>query len=102
MTTPGRAQAIRLTGWIAIDSEELRRLAALLDEHRVRTLAESGCLEFSVRPSPTHPDRLLVDERFVDRAAFDDHQRRTADSAWGVATRHLRRNYTISDDTLGP
>ncbi|GAA3714280.1 putative quinol monooxygenase [Gordonia hankookensis] len=93
---PRRGAEIRLTGWILVPAEERERVDTLLEQHCRLTLAEAGCVAFSVTPSPDHPDRLTVEECFTDRAAFDAHQRRTATSEWGVATGHLHREYTIA------
>ncbi|WAC55433.1 putative quinol monooxygenase [Gordonia sp. SL306] len=96
--TPRRGGEIRLTGWILVPAEERERVHALLERHCRLTLAEPGCVAFSVTPSPDPPDRMTVDECFTDQAAFDAHQRRIATSEWGVATRHLHREYTITTD----
>ncbi len=86
---------VRLGGWIDVPPEDLDRLSPLLDEHIRLTRAEPGCLAFSVTPDPADPCRLNVTERFRDRAAFEAHQRRTATSPWGLATRHIERHYEI-------
>jgi quinol monooxygenase YgiN len=88
---------VTLTGWIAIPAGEQDRVLPLLDEHVRLTRAEPGCLAFAVTRTPEHPERFAVAERFRDREAFDAHQRRSAASPWGAATRHLRRNYRIED-----
>ncbi|MGC4963548.1 putative quinol monooxygenase [Gordonia sp. DT101] len=89
---------VRLTGWILVPVEERALVDALLERHRRLTLAEPGCVAFSVTPSPDHPDRMMVAECFTDRDAFDAHQRRAATSEWSAATRHLHREYTITTD----
>jgi quinol monooxygenase YgiN len=86
---------VALTGWITVPPGELARLRPLLDEHIRLTLAEPGCLAFAVTPNAENSARLEVTDRFRDRAAFEAHQRRTAASAWGAATRHLERRYRI-------
>ncbi|MYR05608.1 antibiotic biosynthesis monooxygenase [Gordonia sp. SID5947] len=94
-TRPSRE--VHLTGWLLVPAERRARVDALLEEHRRLTLAEPGCIEFSVTPSADHADRMMVAERFTDRGAFDAHRRRAAESEWGVATRDLHREYTIDD-----
>ena len=61
------------------------------------TLAEPGCLSFTVVPMP---DGLTwaVDETFADRAAFQAHQARTMASDWARATVHIPRSYQIVED----
>jgi quinol monooxygenase YgiN len=86
---------IVLTGWIAFPSTERDELRPLLDEHIRLTRAEPGCLAFNVVESREDPTRLDVAETFRDRADFDAHQRRTAGSAWGAATSHLKRHYRV-------
>jgi quinol monooxygenase YgiN len=90
---------LTLTGSLMIPAAEQERLLPLLAEHIGLTRAEPGCLAFSVTPHPGDPTRFDVAERFNDRAAFDAHQLRTAASAWGEATRHLRRDYRIEAGT---
>ena len=87
--------AVALRGWVEVPPRELAELSPLLDEHVRLTRAEPGCLAFEVTPGD---GRLDVAERFRDRAAFDAHQRRTAASAWGAATRHLPRHYRIEEE----
>jgi quinol monooxygenase YgiN len=74
--------------------EDARLVERLLPEHIRLTLAEPGCLSFTVRPVE---DGLIwaVDETFSDRAAFQAHQARTVASHWGRATAHIPRSYQI-------
>lgn len=87
---------VTLTGWIAVPPAEAERLRPLLEEHIRLTREEPGCLAFEVSRNRVDPGRLDVAERFRDRAALDDHQRRVAESAWGAATRHLLRHYRVA------
>jgi quinol monooxygenase YgiN len=89
---------VGLRGWITIPPAEQDRLLPLLAEHGRLTRAEPGCLAFAVTPSADDPALFQVVERFRSRAAFQAHQRRAAASPWGVASRHLRRDYTIERD----
>lgn len=72
--------------------------AALVHQHlslHVRlTDAEPGCVSFKVRPAG---DSLvwLVEEEFVDVAAFEAHQARVAASEWGLMTAGIERRYVV-------
>jgi quinol monooxygenase YgiN len=86
---------IRLTGTLSCATQEDAALVKrLLPEHMRLTLAEPGCLSFTVLPMD---DGLTwtVDETFADRAAFQAHQARTVASDWGRATTHIPRSYQI-------
>ena len=75
----------------ALDVEVVRQY---LPRHIELTLAEPGCVSFTV--VPTSDERVWqVDERFVDEAAFEVHQRRVAASEWGHATAGIERDYII-------
>ena len=84
-----------LQGYMEVPPERLAAVAGALPDHIALTRAEPGCLAFDVTPSPDHPDRFLVSEIFVDRAAFDAHQARGTASAWAEVTAGLPRHYTI-------
>jgi len=89
---------VTLTGFLICRSlEEADRAAALLPEHIRLTRAEPGCLVFEVVRSMSDPIRFAVREVFVDRAAFDAHQARVADSDWGRATRGIGRDYVLTE-----
>lgn len=75
------------------DAEIVR---TMLPEHIRLSRAEPGCLTFSVTPS-ADPLIWLLDESFVDRAAFEAHQARTRASAWFAATRALKREVRVSE-----
>lgn len=95
---------IRLTGRLCCATvQDAALVSRLLADHIRLTLAEAGCLEFSVTPLP---DGLtwVVEERFADRPAFQAHQARAAGSAWGRDTAHIPREYRIIDtsDVPGP
>ena len=75
------------------DAEIVR---TMLPEHIRLSGAEPGCLTFSVTPS-ADPLIWLLDESFVDRAAFEAHQARTRASAWFAATRALGRDFHVEE-----
>jgi quinol monooxygenase YgiN len=89
---------IRLSGSLSCASQDDAALVKrLLPEHMRLTLAEPGCLSFTVLPTD---DGLswTVDETFADRAAFQAHQARTLASDWGRSTAHIPRSYQIAED----
>ena len=43
------------------------------------------------------PERFDVAERFRDRAGLEAHRARTAASPWGLATRHIARNFQLAE-----
>jgi quinol monooxygenase YgiN len=89
---------IRLSGsLIRRTHAEARAVAMALPDHIRLTRAEAGCISFDVTPT-TDPFIWQVSETFVDRAAFDAHQTRTAASDWATLTAGITRDYTISDE----
>jgi quinol monooxygenase YgiN len=92
---------VRLTGSFRCATlEDSALVKRLLPEHIRLTLAEAGCLSFTVLPQA---DGLTwaVDETFADRAAFTAHQQRTAASDWGRATPHIPRSFRIDERSSG-
>ena len=86
---------IRLTGTLSCATQEDAALVKrLLPEHMRLTLAEPGCLSFTVLPM-NEGLTWAVDETFADRASFDGHQARTVASDWGRTTAHIPRSYQI-------
>jgi len=67
-----------------------------LPEHIRLTRAEASCLEFDV--TETAPGVFSVSERFTERAAFEAHQTRTRASAWWLATGHMTRDFTLTEE----
>lgn len=93
------AGAIRLSGHlICTSSEEIDTIRNYLPEHIRLTRSEPGCLSFEVTQT-VDPIIWRVEERFADRATFEAHQARTRASTWGTATRAIRREYEISEDS---
>ncbi|GAL33648.1 arginase [Vibrio maritimus] len=72
-----------LKGHIEVPENELSVVIEALQNHKALTRAEPGCLVFSVEQDANQPTRFIVYEEFVDKAAFDHHQARVADSDWG-------------------
>lgn len=89
--------SLRLSGNLICRNEsEVDVVRRFAPDHIELTRSEPGCLAFVVEPTE---DALVwrVDERFVDRDAFDAHQARVVASAWGSATAHLQRHYEIEE-----
>ena len=93
--TPLEGPEVTLSGELrCADAAERERVLAHLPAHLALTRAEPGCLGFDV-DATDDPLVWRVEERFVDEAAFDAHQRRVAASAWGTATAGIERRYEI-------
>jgi len=86
---------IRLTGYIDVPADRLDAVSEALVEHLRLTRAEPGCESFDV--TPAGGGRLAVDELFVDRAAFEAHQARSAASEWAQVSAGLERSYRIEE-----
>ena len=84
---------VMLDGFIQVPPEHLDAVNALLKDHIRLTLAEPGCISFSVTPHPETKGRFVVSEVFEDQTAFDAHQKRAAGSEWGVFTKGFFRLY---------
>lgn len=87
---------VALTGrLVCVNADEAAVVQRFLADHIRLTRAEPGCLRFDVVQTS---DALVwqVDEAFVDRAAFDAHQARTATSPWAGATAGIRRDFRIT------
>lgn len=87
---------VRLSGrLICASADQAAIVRHHLPEHVRLTLAEPGCLSFSVRETGD-PLVWQVEEHFASRPAFEAHQARTRASAWGQATAAIRRAYTVT------
>ncbi|MCX7559892.1 antibiotic biosynthesis monooxygenase [Sulfitobacter sp. F26204] len=86
---------VTLSGVLRCATEaEAARVRAALDSHIQLTRAEAGCVSFDVTATD---DPLIwnVIEEFTDKAAFELHQSRAAQSDWAVQTNGIERNYQI-------
>ena len=89
---------ITLEGFLRCSCLEASQIVAdNLPEHQQLSLAEAGCLRFSVTRTD---DPLIwrVEEAFIDREAFTFHQQRVAASEWGSKTAGIIRDYTITEE----
>ena len=85
-----------LQGYIEVPKGSLDAVLRELPIHIRLTLQEQGCLEFEVAQMPDNPCRFSVYERFKDRASFEAHQLRTADSKWAKITGAATRDYRVT------
>lgn len=86
---------IRLSGQLVCrDGDEAAIVLQHLPLHISLTRTEPGCVSFEVQQTD---DPLIwqVEERFIDKAAFDAHQARVAASEWGHVTLGIERRYSI-------
>lgn len=89
---------VRLSGrLICATADEAATVRRCLPAHLALTRAEPGCMAFSVTETDD-PMVWRVEERFVDRAAFEAHQSRTTGSDWAAQTRLIRRDYRVTEE----
>lgn len=86
-----------LEGYIVVPEDDLKAVTAALPTHIELTRKEVGCLQFEVTPKPGSPNVFTVYEVFVDRFAFESHQQRVRESAWGAITGQVERHYEIRE-----
>lgn len=83
-------------GTITCEPEDLEMFRDAVGQHEALTIAEAGCLEFSITQSSQGSCEFQVRERFVDQAAFDAHTARTRASEWWGLTKHIPRQLNHS------
>jgi quinol monooxygenase YgiN len=88
---------IVLTGYILVPEADLEAVKQALPEHIKNTLAESGCIFFEITPDNKDPCRFNVHEVFKDKASFEHHQERAADSEWGSISARVARYYEVTE-----
>ncbi|MBE3654955.1 putative quinol monooxygenase [Vibrio navarrensis] len=86
---------VTLEGFILVPESDLELVKNELVNHKRLTLDESGCITFSVIENPENPLRFDVYEEFVDKVAFEQHQKRVKASHWGKVTVNVERHYEI-------
>ncbi|NVJ53825.1 MAG: antibiotic biosynthesis monooxygenase [Campylobacteraceae bacterium] len=84
-----------LKGFILVPQSELELVKKELIIHKNLTLKEEGCITFSVTENIDNPLRFEVYEEFVDKVAFEEHQKRVKASKWGKVTANVTRHYEI-------
>lgn len=88
---------IKLSGQLKCeDLQQATLVERYIGEHRRLTREEPGCLSFNVIAT-VDPLIWNVDELFSSKETFEAHQRRTKNSAWGIETRHIAREYQITE-----
>jgi quinol monooxygenase YgiN len=85
-----------LQGFIVVPDSDLEVVKRELVIHKKLTLNETGCLTFTVIPDEVNLHKFSVYEKFVNQAAFDNHQARVKLSKWGEVTKNVERHYKIS------
>ena len=86
---------VTLKGFIIVPEKDLSLIQEELINHKNLTHSEPGCLVFEVTQSEINPNRFDVYEEFVNKAAFDSHQKRVKNSYWGEVTVNVERHYEI-------
>lgn len=86
-----------LKGHITVSAEDLLAVLEELPRHIALTREEEGCLQFDVEQSSQGPRIFSVHEVFADRLAFDLHQLRARNSAWGKVAVNVERRYTVTE-----
>ncbi|EJK2117020.1 antibiotic biosynthesis monooxygenase [Vibrio navarrensis] len=86
---------VTLKGFILVPEPDLELVKNELVNHKRLTLDEPGCITFSVIENPETPLRFDVYEEFVDKVAFEQHQKRAKASRWGKVTVNVERHYEI-------
>ncbi|EJL6396809.1 antibiotic biosynthesis monooxygenase [Vibrio navarrensis] len=86
---------VTLKGFILVSEPDLELVKNELVNHKRLTLDEPGCITFSVIENPENPLRFDVYEEFVDKVAFEQHQKRVKASRWGKVTVNVERHYEI-------
>lgn len=84
-----------LCGYVIVPALELDMLKTAMKEHIRLTLAEPGCVEFTLTEDKTDHCKYSLYEEFVDRDAFDFHQKRTRESKWHTVSRNIERHFSI-------
>ena len=85
-----------MKGYVLIPEPELESVMEELPIHITKTKAEKGCLIFDVSRDASQQNKLNVYEEFLDKASFENHQKRVSDSKWGEVTKNCDRHYEIT------
>jgi len=89
---------IVITGKIVCSENDLEMVRREVTAHIRLSRAETGNLHFDIFAAADDPCTFEVRERFVDRATFDAHTRRTRASTWWQKTGHIPRQLTITEE----
>lgn len=88
---------IQLTGFILVDDKDMPAIVNELDRHIALTRQEVGCLMFDVEQDAKNKNKFHVKEEFINREAFEYHQKRVAASNWGKVSVNVERHYQICE-----
>lgn len=88
---------IVLRGHIVVPLHDLERVLQALPTHVELTRNEPGCLTFEVTQDTEDSTIFHVYEEFIDRQAFESHQRRVRTSRWGQVSASVERHYNIHE-----
>tara|TARA_R110002126_G_scaffold54793_5_gene148055 strand:+ start:466 stop:747 length:282 start_codon:yes stop_codon:yes gene_type:complete len=88
---------IILEGHIVVAGGDLPAVTSALPTHIQLTRQEAGCLCFEVTQNPNAENIFFVYEEFIDRAAFEKHQRRLRSSEWGRVAANVQRHYQVRE-----
>lgn len=91
-----KTRHVRLTGRLVCrNASDIELVQTHLAEHVRLTRTEPGCVSFEVFQSE---DPLIwdVEECFLDKEAYEFHQKRTRASLWWAATAGIPRDYTVT------
>ncbi|GAL13920.1 arginase [Vibrio astriarenae] len=86
-----------LQGSIEIPAACYEQVLMELPEHIRLTRQETGCLVFRVEPCSENRFRYSVYEEFSSPEAFATHQERVRQSTWGEVTKHVKRDYQVTE-----
>src|SRR5918995_2234996 len=96
MREKGRDMAIRLIVTIAAAPGKGAELAQLYSAYCADVMKEPGCEQFEVFQSAVNPDKLVLLERWSDKAALDVHSQ--ANSTRPALPSELRTGTTERED----
>ncbi len=88
---------IVINGTITCTPDERNAFVIAVAEHIRLTRTEPGNIEFDITQSAPGSCIFLVSERFADAAAFEIHTKRTRASHWWEQTKHMPRDFEISE-----
>lgn len=89
---------LRVTGRLVCENEaQAEKLRAHVDEHVRLSRAEPGNIHFDITPTED-PLVWSVSESFHSRAAFEDHQTRTAASRWARESAGIARDMSVHEE----
>jgi len=86
-----------LSGYIDVPSDQITLVKSALSKHIELTQQEDGCLVFKVTQRIHEPNIFDVYEEFINKEAFEKHQKRVSNSDWGIASKNAVRHYAIKE-----